>query len=172
LGSPERLRLEAVNAGELLAEAVRLAVGDEPITPTGQPLAVNVHADAPAFVGDQIKLRQAIRNLVVNAANEQRDGGRIDVELRLVGEDIVVCVADAGPGIPSDQRHKILDPFFTTHADGTGLGLALVSTIAQLHGGEVEVSPEPSAFGGAEFNLRFPYQPAAAPAPHPISPGR
>ena len=170
-GSPERLLLEAVDGSTLLAEAVRLAVGDPPVTPTGRPLEVNMHSEAPAFAGDQIKLRQAIRNLVANAANEQKDGGRIDVDIRRLGDEIVVRVTDAGPGIPSDQRNRILDPFFTTHADGTGLGLALVSTIAQLHGGVVEVSPDPSALGGAEINFRFPYQSTESSAPTTDSPG-
>ncbi|MEW6073135.1 MAG: ATP-binding protein [Planctomycetota bacterium] len=169
-GSPERLRLAPVDGTALLAEAVRLAVGEEGRTPAGTELTLNVQAAAPVFAGDQIKLRQAIRNLVANAATAQPDGGRIDVDLRLSGGDIVVTVSDAGPGIPAGERHRVLDPFYTTHADGTGLGLALVATIARLHGGDVEVSPRPSALGGAEIRLHIPYQPAVAPAPTTDSP--
>ena len=169
-GSPERLRLEHIDPEELLREAVRVAMSERNRTRSGDELAVNVHAEAPTFLGDRIKLRQAIRNLVTNAAEVQSDRGRIDVDLRHEDDEIVVRVADAGPGIPEDQRNRILDPFFTTRADGTGLGLALVSTIAQLHGGTVEVSPDPSPLGGAEIRLHIPHQPAQTSAASPSSP--
>lgn len=166
-GSPERLRQEAVNGEELLDEAVRLVVGDG-----DGPLAVTTRCDAPPFLADKIKLRQAIRNLVANAADVQRDGGRIDVELTQEDDELVIRVTDAGPGIPPEQRSRILDPFFTTHADGTGLGLALVSTIAQLHGGAVVVGPNSSELGGADIRLHLPYSPASPPALSTASPER
>jgi signal transduction histidine kinase len=74
--------------------------------------------------------------------------------------DVVVRVEDAGPGVPANLRGRIREPFFTTRASGTGLGLALVHTIAQLHGGRFEVSDRPSTFGGAAMVFRFPFNPA------------
>ena len=167
-GSPERLLLEPICPEELLREAVRLAMSGRNHTQPANELAVNIHAEAPTFLGDRIKLRQAIRNLVTNAAEIQNDRGRVDVDLHHESDEIVVRVADAGPGIPGDQRNKILDPFFTTRANGTGLGLALVSIIAQLHGGTVEVSSDPSPLGGAEVCLRIPHQPVETPAASPL----
>jgi signal transduction histidine kinase len=161
-GSPERLRMEAVDGAELLRDAVRLAVGEESASSRG--LIVNPRCDAPPFLADQIKLRQAIRNLVANASDVQPEGGRIDLLLTQEDDEIVIRVTDAGPGIPDELRGRILDPFFTTHADGTGLGLALVSTIAQLHGGAVTVGPNSSELGGADIRIRLPYQPAATSA--------
>ena len=93
-----------------------------------------------------------------------------EVELVREGAEIVCRVADAGPGVPAELRARILDPFFTTHADGTGLGLALVSVIARLHGGSVQCSSRPSALGGAQFVLRIPFQPADRPADSPATP--
>jgi signal transduction histidine kinase len=168
-GSPQKLRLEAVDGRELLESAARLARAER----EGIEQEVSVASDAPSFAGDRIKLRQAVRNLIENALEAQSASERPRVEARLAleGRELVLRVADAGPGVPAELRARILDPFFTTHADGTGLGLALVSVIARLHGGTVQCSPRPSDLGGALFVLRLPFQPADRPAespePHP-----
>jgi len=160
-GSPEKLRLERIDGLELLHGAARLATRLEP----GQDPAargIRVRCDAPPFWGDHIKLRHAVRNLLENALEAQAEIGvpRVEAELLLEEGELVCRVADAGPGVPAELRTRILDPFFTTHADGTGLGLALVSVIARLHGGSVQCTSSPSALGGALFVLRFPFQPA------------
>lgn len=163
-GSPETLRLETIDGRELLEGAARLATQLDP----GQDLAlrgIRVRSDVPAFHGDHIKLRQALRNLLENALEAQAGlpAPRVEAELRRDGNELVCSVSDAGPGVPADLRARILDPFFTTHADGTGLGLALVSVIARLHGGSVQCAPVPSVLGGALFVLRIPFQPADSP---------
>ena len=63
-------------------------------------------------------------------------------------------VADDGPGVPDDIAANIFDPFFTTRAGGTGLGLAVVRTVAETFGGSVQL--EGNASGGATFRLRLP----------------
>ena len=142
-GSPQRLRLETVDPQELLETAVAQAG----VSPQDTSVDVRCRATAPPFGADQIKLRQAIRNLVANAIGAQRSHGvarpRVDAEITL--------------------EHRIFDPFFTDHPEGTGLGLALVSTIVRLHGGSVRLSPEASPLGGARFVIRLPYH-AADPA--------
>jgi len=162
-GSPERLRLSSVNGSELLDDAVRLALAGRKASDPPQDVDIRVRSVAPPFRGDEIKLRQAVRNLVSNAIHAQIEttGARIDVELVLEGSQVVFRVADAGPGVAAGLRTRILDPFFTTTAEGTGLGLALVSVIARLHGGSVHCSPEPSALGGALFELRVPFHPTS-----------
>ena len=125
----------------------------------GAAWTVDVESDVPPYVGDRIKLRQAVRNLVANAMDIQPDGGRVAVRQFLDGDTVVIRVTDAGPGIPEHLRGRLLDPFFTTRAEGTGLGLALVSTIAQLHGGSLEIGSDKSELGGAEFSLRIPLSP-------------
>ena len=119
------------------------------------PATSNGRASYP-FVADRIKLRQAIRNLVANAVDAQPGGGRIEVVLAQEGDDVAIRVSDAGPGIPAEVARRALEPFFTTRADGTGLGLALVHTIAQLHGGRCDIERRPSPLGGATVILRFP----------------
>jgi C4-dicarboxylate-specific signal transduction histidine kinase len=161
--SPQRLRLERVEPRELVDGALALV---EHGTAT-----ITTHVEAPPFQGDRIKLRQALRNLVENALEAQADkrAARVEAELRLDGTDLVFRVSDAGPGVPPELARKILDPFFTTHADGTGLGLALVSVIARLHGGAVQCAPGRSSLGGALFVLRIPFQPVDRPASIPHS---
>jgi len=166
-GSPQRLRVERVEGRELLEGAARLARAEHG---NGQEPRVRIACDAPAFRGDRIKLRQAVRNLIENALEAQAGrstAAEVDVQLAREQGELVFRVADAGPGVPSELRSKILDPFFTTHADGTGLGLALVAVIARLHGGTVQCSARPSPLGGALFVLRIPFQPADDPAAHP-----
>jgi signal transduction histidine kinase len=166
-GSPERLRLEAIRPEELLEDARRAALAAE-----DSRLEVELATDAPPFLGDRIKLRQAIRNLIANALAAQvhgARGGRVSVELARRGGALSIRVADAGPGVPASIRARIFDPFYTTRPEGTGLGLALVAVIARLHGGEVSLSPDPSPLGGAEFELRLPFHPADPPAVIPLS---
>jgi PAS domain S-box-containing protein len=170
-GSPERLRLAAIDAGALAEQALRLARhADDGLERTDSRWRFHVDTAAPPFLGDQIKLRQALRNLVANAVDAQPRGGVVALSIVHEGEHVVVRVRDAGPGVPADARARIFDPFFTTRADGTGLGLALVATIAKLHGGSVEVRSERSELGGAEFVLRFPFQPAPGSVPLRPSP--
>ena len=108
---------------------------------------------------DRIKLRQALRNLVANAMDAQPHGGRIRIEFSQGADELLLGVADAGPGIDPSHAHQLTEPFFTTRAEGTGLGLALVHTIARLHGGRLELASEPSSLGGAQFHIRIPLAP-------------
>ncbi len=108
------------------------------------------------FAGDFIKLRQALRNLIANGIQAQPTGGSVHVGVRANESEVVFAVGDAGPGIARELRARVLEPFFTTRAEGTGFGLALVNTIARLHGGRVEVSSDPAPLGGAEIRIHVP----------------
>jgi signal transduction histidine kinase len=112
--------------------------------------------------GDDALLRQAILNLARNAAEAASDnpaGGRviirgeIDKSGPLQGQRI--SVTDNGPGIPADALTKIFMPFYTTKANGTGLGLAVVQKIVVQHGGSIEARNQP--LGGAEFIVWLPF---------------
>jgi len=157
--APERLACEPIDPERLARDAVDAALREHA---DRSPWEVAVDCHVPPYMGDRIKLRQAVRNLVSNALIAQPDGGRVRVEEQLSGGDVVIRVLDSGPGIPQHARGQILDPFFTTRAEGTGLGLALVHSVAQLHGGSVEVGSDPSPLGGAELAIRFPFTPATS----------
>ena len=158
LASPSGLQLEAVDPAALLADAVRLV--EEAGEPGDAPMRIDVQCSAPAFAGDRVQLRQAIRNLVANACQVQPMGGRVQVAATLEDGEVVVRVADAGPGIAPELRARVLEPFFTTRARGSGLGLTLADTIARRHGGRLEIAREPSSLGGALVALAVPHRPA------------
>jgi signal transduction histidine kinase len=112
--------------------------------------------------GDDALLRQAILNLARNAAEAatERSGsgsvtihGEMDTPGQTHGQRI--SISDNGPGIPADALTKIFVPFFTTKANGTGLGLAVVQKIVVQHGGTIEARNQAS--GGAEFIVWLPF---------------
>ncbi len=157
LASPEKLALDSVDAHELARAALRLArLGAERDGEFRFELSSSI--DCPSFAGDRIKLRQALRNLLANAIQAQPEGGRVHLSMVREGDEVVARVQDAGPGISHKLARRVFEPFFTTRAEGTGLGLALVQRIAVLHGGRVEISPLPSPLGGAEVRLHIPFR--------------
>jgi len=134
---------------------------------------VAAHTDAPdrwtierrveidALAGDEVKLRQALRNLVENARTVQPDGGTIRLTVRAEGSGTLLLVEDDGPGVPPELRARVLEPFYTSRAEGTGLGLALTHTIAGLHGGSVEIGDADAPLSGAAFRIHLPNSPIA-----------
>ena len=155
---PERLALETVDVRELVEDSLG-AFAREPRQPRAHEITTDV--EDMSLAGDRIKLRQALRNLVANALDAQPEGGEIHVEVSRTDGGACFRVTDSGPGIPPDLADRVADPFFTTHADGTGLGLALVYTIARLHGGSLEVATEPAPQGGADVRLTIPLSPGS-----------
>ncbi|MFN8024251.1 MAG: HAMP domain-containing sensor histidine kinase [Acidimicrobiales bacterium] len=108
---------------------------------------------------DRTRFERVLANLLENA--DRYGGGATAVELAHDHGDLVVCVDDAGPGVPDDERIAIFGRFHRGNAEqppgrpkGTGLGLSLVDEHVRLHGGSVGVSDSP--WGGARFTVRFP----------------
>lgn len=110
-----------------------------------------------ALWGDSKRLSQMVWNLMKNASESMGPaGGEVRVSLR-EGPDqgeVTVEVRDQGPGISSDLRQKIFQPFFTTKSKGSGLGLAVVHRITEEHGGSISV--ENGERGGAVFRVKLP----------------
>jgi two-component system sensor histidine kinase AtoS len=152
---PESLRMEAFSLRALAEESVALVVSNAPAP--GFAHDIEIHGRDLELRADRIKLRQALRNLVVNAIDAQPGVGSVRIDLARDQDEVVLRVSDAGPGLDPELARKVTEPFFTTRAEGTGLGLALVHSIARLHGGRLEIAPEPSALGGAEFRIRLPF---------------
>jgi len=156
---PEKLLLEEIDPEQLLEDTLSVVLQLTPGERDPSNWKITTRTEAQAFQGDRIKLRQALRNLISNSLDVQPTGGEIQVEIVQEDESIVFRVSDAGPGIPEEMRNRVTDPFFTTRAEGTGLGLSLVHTIVRLHGGTFEVLPEPSVLGGAQIQFQVPVTP-------------
>ena len=106
---------------------------------------VRIEIDVPSglvMVGDVEKLKQVILNLVVNALEAMKDGGRLHLRGREAGDAIELEIEDSGPGISPELLSQIFDPFFTTKEAGTGLGLSIVRKIVDQHGGDIRIESE------------------------------
>ena len=114
---------------------------------------------ADGILGDAARLEQAVLNLCLNAVEAMPDGGRLTVTTRRGPEAVELEVRDTGTGIPRENLDKILKPFFSTKALGTGLGLPLVARVVAAHGGRVWVESEVGK--GTAFHLELPFKEAA-----------
>lgn len=116
--------------------------------------------DAPLSINaDESLIRQAVLNMIHNSIGAMPDGGLFEVEVKRVeGENeperIEIVCSDTGSGVSEKIREKIFDPFFTTKDSGSGLGLSIVSQIAQAHGGYVHLIDRRG--GGAAFVVSLP----------------
>jgi signal transduction histidine kinase len=105
-------------------------------------LRVEVGGDPLAVEADEQLLRQVLFNLLINATQAVSDGGQIKIEVRRASAtEAVLEVCDDGHGVAPENRPEIFKPYFTTHQQGTGLGLAVVSQIVLAHGWEIACLP-------------------------------
>jgi PAS domain S-box-containing protein len=152
------IRLSPVRAESLLE---RIMILLEPVAARRRiRLAGNFPADLPPFLADADLLSRAVENLVSNAIKYSPDGTTVTVSARAEEEYVALEVADHGYGIPEADLGRVFDKFYRVprvqDADvpGTGLGLALVREIAELHHGSISVRSEVNQ--GSTFTLRIP----------------
>ena len=150
--------------------SVKQAVGP------GVEVEVELDPQAGAVDVDRVQLELAVLNLAVNARDAMNGEGRLTLSTRHASDAFVqVSIADTGPGIPDEIRHRVFDPFFTTKPPGvgTGLGLTQVYGFVRHSGGFVELQSRPGR--GATVIMRLPIArraPASEPAPRPEARGR
>jgi signal transduction histidine kinase len=154
--SAERVRLDELLARILPLLNSRANASPPMLTHTVDPPDLALRADASL-------LEQAIINLLLNARDAVRDVEQPQISIRCTAIDGVVeiAVSDNGRGIPPDVLKKIFVPFFTTKADGSGIGLSFVRQVALAHGGSIDYSPV--APSGTRMTLRLPESGPAAP---------
>jgi two-component system sensor histidine kinase GlrK len=117
---------------------------------------------------DEEKLRAVVANLVSNAIKYSPDEGMISLALQQQGEEVVLDVGDAGPGVPAEDREKIFDWFYQGvdaprgRLRGSGLGLAIAREFVLAHGGRIEILPKSGP--GAHFRVSLP---SGTPPPEP-----
>jgi signal transduction histidine kinase len=148
-------RFEEVDLGRVVDEAVETAV----LAQQDVPVVASVRGALPAIRGDRARLRQVLGNLIENAVKYSPEGGEVRVSAAAANGAVRIAVRDAGPGIPGDQQGRIFEKFGRVDVPGaskpgTGLGLFIARSIAEAHGGSLDVSS--GAEPGSTFTLTLP----------------
>jgi two-component system, sporulation sensor kinase E len=110
--------------------------------------------DLPKVLVDRAQLKQAFFNVIKNAVQAMRTGGILRIHTEADDDRVVVSFIDTGHGIASDEIGRIFDAYYTTKADGSGLGLMIVQRIVREHGGTIEI--ESDAGRGTTFRIKLP----------------
>ncbi len=146
-----------------LDEMLRLAVEDARLLAAKTGITIELaRCDAAPLNGDRASLRQALLNLFDNAVKHNQPGGWVRVELRADAEDFTLSIENTGMRIPPELLPRIFDRFVRGPgaSEGSGLGLSIIKTIVEAHGGTIAAASRPD--GGARFSIRL-----ARSSPHP-----
>jgi signal transduction histidine kinase len=123
----------------------------------GVELRVDSSCQGIVLWADARQLQQILLNVLQNGLEAAGEGGWVSISAGRADDgrdEAVITIADSGPGISAELRHRIFNPFFTTRDKGTGLGLAIVHQLVEAHGGSITAGADPA--GGAEFTLCLP----------------
>ncbi len=142
---------------QVISETVSLVGGE--VQRKGVSLNTELAANLPAVLGDRIQLQQVILNLAINGteamAGFEDQPRRLMIQSKLAQDgEILVSVADTGPGIDPQQTARLFAPFFTTKPDGIGMGLSISRTIIEAHGGRLWAAENRPR--GAVFHFALP----------------
>ena len=146
--------LKSLDFNDLVGETVELvlAVGRK------VELVSVITRDALPILGDRIQLQQVILNLVANGIDAMKDTSTenriISIRTSRVEKFAELSVSDLGPGIPEDKLKEVFEPFYTSKAEGMGMGLSIARTIIEAHQGLI--SARNLVHGGASFRIRLP----------------
>jgi CheY-like chemotaxis protein len=167
-----RLRKEAVDLGDVIERAIEAT--RTLIDSRGHELTLRLPTDPVRLEADPTRLEQVIANLLNNSAKYTMPGGRIWVNAAVEGGEAVVRVRDNGIGVPPDVLDRVFEPFVQSEGSlarsegGLGIGLTLVRSLVEMHGGSVEAH-SPGLGQGSEFVLRLPARLPAEKAPPPAT---
>jgi signal transduction histidine kinase len=148
-------RFEEVDLGRVVDEAIDTAT----LAQQDVPVVASVHGELPTIRGDRARLRQVLGNLIENAVKYSPEGGEVRVSAATANGAVKIAVRDGGPGIPHDQQTRIFEKFGRVDVPGaskpgTGLGLFIARSIAEAHGGSLDVASVAEA--GSTFTLTLP----------------
>jgi signal transduction histidine kinase len=148
---PMELQARPIDLSQVAEEVVTL------VAPDARRKNIDIQTDfsGEAWInGDSDSLKQAILNVIVNAVEALKDGGRIIVRTERMAGECQVSISDSGQGIPPELQDKIFNLYFTTKEDGSGIGLAMSFRVVQLHSGTIDFVTKLGE--GTTFRLRFP----------------
>src|SRR6266481_1228579 len=149
---PMDIRLEATQLAHLLKEVLEIA--QPQLQKSNIQLAQLLPIDVPEVYVDRALLKQAVLNLILNAAEAMPGGGQLRLVLSRRGEMAEISVGDTGRGIAPENRQKIFQLFFTTRPGGSGIGLASTFRIVQLLNGSIDFTSEVGR--GTTFRIELP----------------
>jgi two-component system, NtrC family, sensor histidine kinase HydH len=147
---PRELRPQPVEAVPLVGHVLDLLAAEA----QKRGVRIQSQVEPASILGEVDRLHQILMNLCLNALQATPAGGSITLRARPEGREVLLVVEDTGPGIPAGARSHIFEPFFSTKASGTGLGLPIVHAIVQQHGGSISFADRDG--GGTRFELRLP----------------
>ena len=143
-----------------LRPLVKQVLENQQLTLLSQRVRLDVRVDDVTMVADRGKIRLILENLVSNAVKYSPKGGTIHLQGRAAGPQLVLDVADSGPGLPLEDRGHVFEAFYTgraargTAVKGTGIGLSVVLGCVAAHGGTVQIVD--GQFPGAHFRITMP----------------
>ena len=148
---------EPIDLNFIVTKVARMLQPD--MTAYSSELEMSLEKDLPMVDADPVQIHQVLINLVTNAREAMRDTPLAHRKVQIATErngdgSIAVSVRDYGPGIPDEIRERLFEQFFTTKPEGLGMGLAIVRSIVEAHGGKIET--ENAEGGGARFCLVLP----------------
>jgi signal transduction histidine kinase len=166
---PNQPRFEPRDLNAILGGIARLMQPE--FDARGLALRLDLSPYLPPVDLDEAQIRQAVMNILHNAAQILKTGGTVLVESRIGPQgEAVVAVQDDGPGVRPEDRERIFQVFYSGRRGGTGLGLPIAARILEAHGGSIRVEDAPAR--GARFVLTLPrHHPAPVPAPSPAAEG-
>ena len=143
-----------------LRPLVKQVLENQQLTLLSQRVRLDVRVEDLTLIADRGKIRLILENLVSNAVKYSPKGGTIHLQARAAGPQLVLDVADSGPGIPPEDREHVFEAFYTgraartTAVKGTGIGLSVVLEFVAAHGGSVQIVD--GQFPGAHFRITMP----------------
>ncbi len=151
---PEGIERAPVDLAELVRDAAARATRRAPYRGTLRL----PEASGPRALVDELQLRRALVDLIVNAIQAMEEAGTeapcLELSVGSTRGGAVLVVADNGPGVPAELRDRIFAPFFTTRSRGSGVGLAQAQKTAAAHGGTLQLESAPGE--GATFRMHLP----------------
>lgn len=149
---PTKPQLQRVQITDLLQESLRFLKPD--LDQAHVKVKLDIRADMPAMPLDADQMKQAMYNLIRNACQAMPQGGALKIHGSYTDFEVQLSFEDNGKGISPEQMGKLFQPFSTTRATGTGLGLLIVRRIIREHGGEIDI--ESRAGKGTRISLWLP----------------
>jgi signal transduction histidine kinase len=149
---PVEVHLLRLDLAELTREVCAL------LTPQAKLAHIELQSEAPEekaeMRGDADMLRQIILNLITNAIEAMKDGGKILVKVSQKAQAVMLDISDTGPGIDPKMRDRVFQLYFTTKPRGSGIGLAMTFRAVQMHNGTIDFASETGR--GTTFHIQFP----------------